>query len=259
MASTHRAALSHLRRADPLLGEIIVRVGATPPAPRRSGTHYEALVRAIVYQQLSGKAAGTIHRRFCALYPRRRPRAELVLTTSDEALPGDPARLAALGACHAAADRDSDDLRRTLHRLAQLRLAGDGTAADDRELVEVLLAAAAEAICARLRTVPRLAAFVDAYLPDDRHDPTWKLWFEGWLRSASRAEFAEVGNEADRDWHADLVACLEDVGPLPEPAADFARRFLILLDGLAIHVLADHIGVDEAKAHAMAALRSELG
>jgi DNA-3-methyladenine glycosylase II len=86
MASTHRAALSHLRRSDPILGEIIARVGAAPPAPRRTGTHYEALVRAIVYQQLSGKAAGTIHRRFCALYPKRRPRAELVLATSDDQL-----------------------------------------------------------------------------------------------------------------------------------------------------------------------------
>ena len=86
MASTHRAALRHLRRADPVLGRIIASVRATPPAPRRTGTHYEALVRAIVFQQLSGKAAGTIHRRFCALYPKRRPRAELVLATSDDAL-----------------------------------------------------------------------------------------------------------------------------------------------------------------------------
>jgi DNA-3-methyladenine glycosylase II len=86
MASTHRAALAHLRRSDPILGEIIARIRAAPPAPSRTGTHYEALVRAIVYQQLSGKAAGTIHRRFCALYPRRRPRAELVLATSDDAL-----------------------------------------------------------------------------------------------------------------------------------------------------------------------------
>ena len=86
MASPHRAALSHLRRADPILGGIIARVRAAPPAPRRTGTHYEALVRAIVFQQLSGKAAGTIHRRFCALYPRRRPRAELVLATSDDSL-----------------------------------------------------------------------------------------------------------------------------------------------------------------------------
>ena len=88
MASSHRAALAHLRRVDPVLGAIIARVGAPPPPPRRTGTHYDALVRAIVYQQLSGKAAGTIHGRFCALYPKRRPRAELVLRTTDEAMRG---------------------------------------------------------------------------------------------------------------------------------------------------------------------------
>ena len=88
MASTHRAALAHLRRVDPILGAIIARVGAPPPPPRRTGTHYDALVRAIVYQQLSGKAAGTIHRRFCAVYPKQRPRAELVLRTTDEELRG---------------------------------------------------------------------------------------------------------------------------------------------------------------------------
>ena len=64
----------------------MARVGAPPPPPRRTGTHYDALVRAIVFQQLSGKAAGTIHRRFCAVYPDRRPRAELVLATADEPL-----------------------------------------------------------------------------------------------------------------------------------------------------------------------------
>lgn len=45
-------------------------------------------MRAIVFQQLSGKAAGTIHRRFCALYPGNKPRAERVLATSDDALRG---------------------------------------------------------------------------------------------------------------------------------------------------------------------------
>jgi DNA-3-methyladenine glycosylase II len=88
MATSHRSAVAHLRRVDPVLGEIIAKVRKAPPPPRRAGTHYDALVRAIVYQQLSGKAAGTIHRRFCELYPNKRPRAHLVLATSDEALRG---------------------------------------------------------------------------------------------------------------------------------------------------------------------------
>lgn len=71
-----------------------------------------------------------------------------------------------------------------------------------------------------------------------------------------------MGQEADLEWRADLVACLEhaaaDDAVLPEPAADYARRFLILLDGLAVHILADHISTTQAKGYAMSALRSEL-
>jgi DNA-3-methyladenine glycosylase II len=88
MSRIHRPALSHLRRADPVLGGIIERVGPCRLEPRRAGTHYEALVRSIVFQQLSGKAARTIHDRFRALYPGRRPRAELVLDTDDASLRG---------------------------------------------------------------------------------------------------------------------------------------------------------------------------
>jgi DNA-3-methyladenine glycosylase II len=88
MSRIHRPALTHLRRADPVLGGIIERVGACRLEPRQAGTHYEALVRSIVFQQLSGKAARTIHDRFRALYPGGRPRAELVLATDEAALRG---------------------------------------------------------------------------------------------------------------------------------------------------------------------------
>jgi DNA-3-methyladenine glycosylase II len=88
MPSTARPALAHLRRVDPVLGEIIARVGPYRAEISRAGTHYHALVRSIVYQQLSGKAAGTIHRRFCELYPGKRPKADLVLATADEPLRG---------------------------------------------------------------------------------------------------------------------------------------------------------------------------
>ena len=86
MSRIHRPAIKHLRRADPVLGAIIERVGACRLEARRSGTLYEALVRSIVFQQLSGKAARTIHDRFRALYPRHRPRPELVLATDESLL-----------------------------------------------------------------------------------------------------------------------------------------------------------------------------
>ena len=87
-AGPHRGAIAHLKRVDPVLGGIIERVGPCRMETRSSGTHYDALVRSIVFQQLSGKAAGTIHRRFCELYPGKRPRAERVLETDEAALRG---------------------------------------------------------------------------------------------------------------------------------------------------------------------------
>jgi DNA-3-methyladenine glycosylase II len=86
MAMNHRAALRHLSKADPVLARVIRSVGPCRLEPRRSGTHFEALARAIVYQQLSGKAAGTIHGRFLSLYPRRRLRPAAVLATDDASL-----------------------------------------------------------------------------------------------------------------------------------------------------------------------------
>lgn len=53
---------------------------------RTEGTHFEALTRSIVFQQLSGKAAGTILTRFNALYPKNAPTPEAVLDTADETL-----------------------------------------------------------------------------------------------------------------------------------------------------------------------------
>lgn len=63
----HRKAIAHLTAADPVLGRLIRRVGPCRFEARETGTHFHHLVRAIVYQQLSGKAAATIHRRFLEL------------------------------------------------------------------------------------------------------------------------------------------------------------------------------------------------
>ena len=86
--SSHRKAITHLRRVDPVLATIIDRVGPCRLEARRQGTHYDALVRSIVFQQLSGKAASTIHRRFTELYPGKRLRAEHVAVTEEHLLRG---------------------------------------------------------------------------------------------------------------------------------------------------------------------------
>jgi DNA-3-methyladenine glycosylase II len=59
-----RTAIDHLRRSDPVLGAIIERVG--PYRPRSMEATFHGLARSIVYQQLSGKAAGTIFSRLTA-------------------------------------------------------------------------------------------------------------------------------------------------------------------------------------------------
>jgi DNA-3-methyladenine glycosylase II len=56
-----KKALKHLRTADPVLGTIIERVG--PYRMQYREPSFQTLVRSIVYQQLSGKAALTIFNR----------------------------------------------------------------------------------------------------------------------------------------------------------------------------------------------------
>jgi DNA-3-methyladenine glycosylase II len=86
-------ALEHLRAADPILGEIIDRYGAEGLRARREGgqrAHYGALVRAIVGQQLSTKAAAAIYRRLADRFGGREP-------TPQEILDDDPDELRAVG------------------------------------------------------------------------------------------------------------------------------------------------------------------
>jgi DNA-3-methyladenine glycosylase II len=51
-------ALDHLKKSDPIMAEIIERCGPFTMAYREPG--FSTLVRSIVYQQLSGRAAATI-------------------------------------------------------------------------------------------------------------------------------------------------------------------------------------------------------
>ncbi len=63
------AALAHLRLADAIMPRIIARVGEFALRPDGEDP-FRSLSRAIVYQQLSGRAAGTIYRRFLELFGR---------------------------------------------------------------------------------------------------------------------------------------------------------------------------------------------
>ena len=58
-----------LARRDPVLGAAITRIGVCRLVERRQPHHITALVRAIVGQQLSAKAAATIFGRLIALFP----------------------------------------------------------------------------------------------------------------------------------------------------------------------------------------------
>jgi DNA-3-methyladenine glycosylase II len=81
-------ALTTLKQADPILGAVIDRVGDCALQREAAATDLlNSLAESIIYQQLSGKAAATIHRRFLQLYPGVLT-AEMILKTPDEQLRG---------------------------------------------------------------------------------------------------------------------------------------------------------------------------
>ena len=62
--------LKHLKKVDEKMGRLIVEF--EKPEFKKDSNYFEALVRAIVYQQLSGKAAATIYKRFKNLFPENK-------------------------------------------------------------------------------------------------------------------------------------------------------------------------------------------
>ena len=88
------AATRRLRAADPVLAVLIDRVGPLPARRRRDrpgpGEHFAGLVRTIVGQQLSTKAADSIYKRVLARFGGRPP-------TPEEVLAADPEELRAAG------------------------------------------------------------------------------------------------------------------------------------------------------------------
>jgi DNA-3-methyladenine glycosylase II len=86
--STIRKAVNHLRKSDPTMARLIADVGPCRYEVKNFGTHFDALCRSIIYQQLSTKAAGTIHGRFLDLFPYRQPSPDALLAIPEEKLRG---------------------------------------------------------------------------------------------------------------------------------------------------------------------------
>ena len=80
-------AARELSRSDPTLALLIAQIGPCQLRTTPRGHYFRALAEAIVYQQLSGKAAATILSRFRALYPSGRfPTPEQIISTPQSGL-----------------------------------------------------------------------------------------------------------------------------------------------------------------------------
>jgi DNA-3-methyladenine glycosylase II len=124
-------AQQELAARDERLAAAIERVGPCTLLPRREGTHFGHLVRNIIFQQLSGGAAATIHTRFSALVggDPQAPDPHVVLALSDEAMRGCGLSSAKLHAVHDLAQQVVD---------GRLRLGALDTRPDD-EVIAALL------------------------------------------------------------------------------------------------------------------------
>ncbi len=121
-----REGMRHLSNADPRFAALIRRVGPPRLGVERGRDLYEALIRAIAHQQLHGKAAEAILRRFVGLYTEGGfPLPVQVAATPDEALRGcgfSAAKLAAIRDICARTLDGTVPTRRSAARLSDLAL-----------------------------------------------------------------------------------------------------------------------------------------
>lgn len=120
-------AVRELRAADPALAKVIAAAGDVRPRVQPLHSLFESLGRSIIYQQLSGLAAGAIHRKYAALFPDHRPTPEHLANLSDARVRG-----AGLSASKLAALRDLAKRSGELPTLKQMEKMSDD------EIVEAL-------------------------------------------------------------------------------------------------------------------------
>ena len=125
----HAAALAHLSAADAKLRRLIERAGPFTMKLASAQSPFEALLESIIYQQLHGKAAATIHARLlasfaepCALEGLTHPTAQHLLDAPNQQL-----RQAGLSHNKALALRDlaAKTLDGTVPTLARIRTMSD--------------------------------------------------------------------------------------------------------------------------------------
>jgi AcrR family transcriptional regulator len=88
----------------------------------------------------------------------------------------------------------------------------------------------------------QLERFIQLFLPATHPDPSWILWLEAWARAPHNKQVSRFLEELLNPWRdalADIVARGVAEGAFTPPAAigDFTRRFIAVLDGLAIQRL----------------------
>ncbi|MEM6785331.1 MAG: DNA-3-methyladenine glycosylase [Bacteroidota bacterium] len=82
------AATLHLAEADTTMAQLIAHVGPCRLEQRDFDDPFAALLRAIVFQQISTAAASTIHGRVQALFPNGTPSPTALLALDEETLRG---------------------------------------------------------------------------------------------------------------------------------------------------------------------------
>lgn len=88
MFEDYQRARRLLMRRDPVLSQLIKRVGPCHMGARQRPDHLSALVAAVTSQQLSTKAAATIYGRLTELFPERVLTAEGIAALDDSSLRG---------------------------------------------------------------------------------------------------------------------------------------------------------------------------
>lgn len=110
-------AIARLSAVDTKLSRLIERVGPFALPTREAMSPFQMLLHAIVYQQITGKAAESIHKRLEALFPGAKPGPRKLKKLSDDALRGAGLSRPKVRAARDLADKTLDGTVPTLVKL----------------------------------------------------------------------------------------------------------------------------------------------